>query len=605
MVVVFESPAVEQAVSHQVAGSISMALGGHSLDELLDVVRAHEGDVLLVSDPRSLTEGLLARLGEGLELDSACATVSLDEDAPPTTPGLPPPGVLGPRPGVVLVRRVHLVLAADESGLTGGLAASPADHAAGVVGEVLALVDRPGFVHRAIGVSTSASPTVPAVTAPTRRGGEPRRIAVDGRCLAHPRSGTQVQLLGLLGGLARAGADVSVLVPPELHPTVRPEVAPLAAAMPFVDRASLGRPDVFHRPFQVGSLDVLADCLTVGERFVLTHQDMIFDRTRAYHLDLGAWHDYREATRASLCSADAVGFFSRHAAVDAASDGLVELDRATVVPLGVDHLDGHDTSGPPAEPLAGRPFLLVVGSTLWHKNRLFALRLLERLVERHGFEGGLVLAGGHSTRGSSVDAEQVLLGRTASLAGRVVDLGRVSDSEQLVLYRDAELVLFPSLYEGFGLIPFEAAACGTASVYTNRAAMGELLPPEGALRSFELDGAAAFVAGLLGSRVAREGIVERIEDGAASLTWDATAAGYLGVYERALAMAPTRISRSLVARIPQPEAVLGSRAEVVLVDVYRRRRTFRALVDAGIAAGQLGARGMRRLVRARGSGRAS
>jgi glycosyltransferase involved in cell wall biosynthesis len=603
-VVVFESAVVEQAASLQVGGSTRVTLAGQTRDELLDVLRANEGDVLLVSDARAFDARTLEILGQGLELDSACATVSLDDEAPSRAPGLPPPGALSPRRGVVLVRRAHLLLAVDEADLTRGLPAAPADHGGGVVGELLALVDRPGFVHRAIGTRGSA-PAAAAPSAPTpTRGGAPR-IAVDGRCLGHVRSGTQVQLLGLLGGLARAGADVSVLAPPEFHPTVQLEVARLAGAMPFVERSALGRPEVFHRPFQVGSVDVLADCLTVGERFVLTHQDMIFDRTRAYHLDLGAWHDYREATRASLGSADAVGFFSRHAAVDAASDGLVELDRATVVPLGVDHLGGRDADAARAEPLGGQPFLLVVGSTMWHKNRPFAVRLLARLVERHGWDGGLVLAGGHSTRGSSVDAEQVLLGRTASLEGRVVDLGHVSDGEQLALYRDAELVLFPSLYEGFGFIPFEAAACGTASVYTNRAAMGELLPPDGALRSFELDEAASFVARLLASRDERTRIVEQVGRAAAPLTWDATATGYLEVYERALAMAPTRISRSLVQKIPQPEAVLGSRAEVVLVDVYRRRRAFRALVDAGIGAGQLGARMVRRVARGRGSGRAS
>jgi glycosyltransferase involved in cell wall biosynthesis len=605
LVVVFESSVVEQAASLQVGGSTRVTLAGHTLDELLEVVRTNEGDVLLVSDARPLADGAVARLMGALELDSACATVSVDEDAAPASPGLPPPGALGPRRGVLLVRRAHLVLAADEADLTRGFAAAPTDHGGGVVGELLALVDRPGFVHRAVGAPTAVPPVDPTTQVPATRRGKPPRIAVDGRCLAYARSGTQVQLLGLLGGLARAGADVSVLAPPELHPTVQPEVARLADAMPFVERSALGRPEVFHRPFQVGSVDVLADCLTVGERFVLTHQDMILDRTRAYHLDLGAWHDYREATRASLCSADAVGFFSRHAAVDAASDGLVELDRATVVPLGVDHLAGRDMSGAPAEPLGGRPFLLVVGSTLWHKNRPFALRLLARLVERQGWDGGLVLAGGHATRGSSVDAERVLLGRIASLDGRVVDLGHISDGEQLALYRAAELVLFPSLYEGFGFIPFEAAACGTACVYTGRAAMGELLPTDGALESFELDEAAGLVAGLLASRDDRARIVERIGRAAAPLTWDATAAGYLEVYERAVAMAPTRISRSLVAKIPQPEAVLGSRAEVVLVDVYRRRRAFRALVDAGIGAGQLGARALRRLSRGRGSARAS
>ena len=263
--------------------------------------------------------------------------------------------------------------------------------------------------------------------------------------------------------------------PAELHPTVVPRVASLAAGVRFAERHRVGRPDILHRPFQVTSLHDLADRLEIGERFVLTHQDMIWDRTRAYHVG-DARRDYRVATSAALSVADEVGFLSFHAAIDAASDGALALERATVVPLGVDHFVGRDVPETVARPLADRPFLLMVGSSFWHKNRVFSLRLLEWLVDEHGWEGGLVLVGGHHERTSSRRAEERFLAQAPSLSDRVIDLGHVPESEQLALYRDAELVLFPSLYEGFGFIPFEAAALGTASVYARRSAMDELLP---------------------------------------------------------------------------------------------------------------------------------
>ena len=138
-------------------------------------------------------------------------------------------------------------------------------------------------------------------------------------------------MLELAEGLARAGADLTVMRPTELHPTVVPRVASLAAGVCFAERHRVGRPDILHRPFQVTSLHDLADRLEIGERFVLTHQDMIWDRTRAYHVG-DARRDYRVATSAALSVADEVGFFSFHAAIDAASDGALALERATVVP---------------------------------------------------------------------------------------------------------------------------------------------------------------------------------------------------------------------------------------------------------------------------------
>ena len=379
-------------------------------------------------------------------------------------------------------------------------------------------------------------------------------------------------MLELAEGLARAGADLTVMRPTELHPTVVPRVASLAAGVRFAERHRVGRPDILHRPFQVTSLHDLADRLEIGERFVLTHQDMIWDRTRAYHVG-DARRDYRVATSAALSVADEVGFFSFHAAIDAASDGALALERATVVPLGVDHLDGRDVAEAAARPLADRPFLLMVGSSFWHKNRVFSLRLLEWLVDEHGWEGGLVLVGGHHERTSSRRAEERFLAQASSLSDRVIDLGHVPESEQLALYRDAELVLFPSLYEGFGFIPFEAAALGTASVYARRPAMDELLPAFGALPSFDLEEAGGFVAALLSSEGARASVVDAISEIASGLTWDRTAAGYLAVYERALACPRRAVSDTLRAGL---EAARGPR---------RQRRTLRVAVDSVLRAG--------------------
>ena len=77
----------------------------------------------------------------------------------------------------------------------------------------------------------------------------------------------------------------------------------LAEQLPVLEREQVGQPDVVHRMSQILSLHELADRLVIGERFVLTHQDMIWDRTRAYHVG-DALRDYRRATAATLALAD-------------------------------------------------------------------------------------------------------------------------------------------------------------------------------------------------------------------------------------------------------------------------------------------------------------
>ena len=558
-------------------------------EQVLELVRSVAADLLLVSSGFRLTQSVLDGLRDALAEDSGCATVSLDASLGPHVPGIPPQSV--PRPGgaAVLVRRDHLLLAADEAELLEPAAASASPS---LVAGVLTLLERPGYVHRAFG-SSSASPSFnPGST--MRRPGRPstRTVVIDGRSFAYALSGTQVQVIGLLGGHVRAGTDVTVMLRGEVHPTIRVELGQLVDEVEFVEPERIGRPEIFHKPHQFWSFHDLAECLCIGERLVLTQLDMILERTPAYRDQRAKWDKQRATTAAALSSSDQIGFLSRHAALDAASDGGLELDRATVVHCGVDHLLGRPVPEP-ARPLGGRPYLLVVGNAFWHKNRLFAIRLLRWLVDRHGWDGGLVLAGGHPRDGSSVPAEQTLLQRNASLVHRVSDRGYVSESERLALFAGAKLVLFPSMYEGFGFIPFEAAALGTACAYAHRSSMSELLPAAGALPSFDLDDAGRFVFGLLDSSAARTNVVEEIRTAARSLTWDRTAEGYLEVYERALGREPRGVSRGLLSLVPGPEKVLKTRSEVDLVNVYRRRRGVRLVLDSILGASRRALRGAR------------
>jgi glycosyltransferase involved in cell wall biosynthesis len=578
---------------------LTVAAGGATtLANVREAVAERPRDLLLLSGDAVPSESLLVGLRRALDADASCATVSIDPDAPSPSPGVPPRAVGRPRPGAVLVRRDHLLLALDEDPLGAARADGSPEPARGdeLVEDVLARLERPGFVHRAFAAAGAEETPRRASTEGRARGRGAAGVVFDGRSFAYTLSGTQVQTIGLLGGLVRAGADVTVALTAELHPTVRAELGELVDALRFVEHSRVGRVALVHKPHQFWSLHDLAESLAMGERVVLTQLDMILERTPAYRRNRAKWVEQCETTAAALASVDQIGFLSTAAALDAASDGDLELDRATVVYCGVDHLSGRPVPDP-ARPLGARPYLLVVGNAYWHKNRTFALRLLRWLVDRHGWDGGLVLAGGHPDDGASLEAEAALRSASPPLAGRVEDLRHVSEQELLGLYAGAELTLFPSYYEGFGFVPFESAALGTACVYTSTSAMKELLPKAGALPSWALEEAGPFVAAILESAERRREIVEAIGAAASGLTWDNTAAGYLEVYERALAREPRPVSRRLLDLIPGPERRLRADAEVLLVDVYRRRRGFRVAADAVVGAGQVAARGARRVRR--------
>ena len=580
------------------------SVGGDDAEErararLAALIEAHRADVLFLSTQVTPAVEDVGALRKALVDDPGCATVSLDARGELLAPGIPPPTVRSPRHGAVLARRDHVLLALTETPVADRTGRANDDEA-GVVAGLLGRLSRPGFVHRAFRPGAAPSTTGDKVD---RRPGTPRGdLVIDGRMLAYPVAGTQVFAIGLLGGLVRAGADPAVALGGELHPSIREELGELANAIRFVAPEAVGRPAIYHKPHQCWSLHDVAEGLATGERFVFTQLDMILERTPAYRPSEAEWLEQRETTDAALASADHVAFLSLQAALDAASDGTVAVDRATVIHCGVDHL-ARRAIPDPATPFGGRPYLLVVGNAYWHKNRPFALRVLDCLVERYGWDGGLVLVGGYPRDGSSLEAEAQYVTEHAALKERVLDLGHVGDRDRLALMAGAELVLFPSYFEGFGFVPFEAAAVGTACVYAHLSAMRELLPLDGALPSFDVEEAGGFLLRVLEDPAARRRIVDAIDAAGAHLTWDRAAAGYLEVYERSLAVDQRPASRRLLSLVPGPERRLVSRGEVVLVDVYRRRRAFRVGADVavhGMQAALIGARRLSRLRRERG-----
>jgi glycosyltransferase involved in cell wall biosynthesis len=113
-------------------------------------------------------------------------------------------------------------------------------------------------------------------------------------------------------------------------------------------------------------------------------------------------------------------------------------------------------------------YLLAVSSPSAHKN--FS-RMIEAFLMLRGHEDlQLRIVGGAS--GVFNDDN---LQRLASRDSRIQFLGRLSDSELIAQYQGATAFVFPSLYEGFGIPPLEAQACGCPVLAANAASIPEVL----------------------------------------------------------------------------------------------------------------------------------
>jgi len=121
--------------------------------------------------------------------------------------------------------------------------------------------------------------------------------------------------------------------------------------------------------------------------------------------------------------------------------------------------------------LAGK-YMLHVGSLSRKKNLLTLLKAFEQLCTK-GIDGQLVLVGRQYSKGYDSRFYEHL--SRSRYKDRVVLTGAVPDGDMPGLMSAAELLVFPSLHEGFGIVPIEAMACGTPVITSSAGALVEVV----------------------------------------------------------------------------------------------------------------------------------
>jgi glycosyltransferase involved in cell wall biosynthesis len=429
----------------------------------------------------------------------------------------------------------------------------------------------------------------------TAQGVGPRLwVTLDARALDGAVTGTQVHILELIRALAETGALRLRLLVREHR--IDPQTLELLRHLPETQLLAedsidehTPRSTVFHRPQQTFAPEDVELALRLGERIVLSQLDLIAYRNPGYFADAGAWAAYRRASRHGMSAAERVVVFSDHTRRELMSDALVEQERIRVVAPGLDHPTTESARRPAAlatpagEPESGdsdlRGFLLCLGTDFRHKNRVFALRLLAALRERHGWDGSLVLAGTHIPYGSSRELEQALLEERPSLGEAVIELGAISDEEKAWLMNRAAAVVYPSVYEGFGLVPFEAALNGIPCVFAPQSSLAESAPQDTAtILPWDPEQSAAAAHALLCDPAARERHVQALGAIAAGLTWRATASAMVGLYGEAAA-APVRDAATLSRDAVERERRLTAEHQVVVRRLIGEREHAQRMYD--------------------------
>ena len=204
----------------------------------------------------------------------------------------------------------------------------------------------------------------------------------------------------------------------------------------------------------------------------------------------------------------------------------VPEQRVHVVYLGVDPRFTPDRSG--ASPIE-RPYVLYLGGFDVRKNVPALIRAFAELAPE--FPDLVLALAGQPRDPSPVFPD--LRALAAPLGDRVRFLGRVSDDAKLALYRHADLFAFPSIYEGFGLDPLEALACGCPVVCSNASSLPEITGDAALL--FDPNDERALADAMRLALADPDPLRAKGPPQAAKFTWEKTAEQTAAVYGRVAA----------------------------------------------------------------------
>jgi glycosyltransferase involved in cell wall biosynthesis len=172
-------------------------------------------------------------------------------------------------------------------------------------------------------------------------------------------------------------------------------------------------------------------------------------------------------------------------------------------------------------------FILMVGTIEPRKNLSRLITAYGQLRRQTGLPHALVIAGKEGWLFQGIYEQVVREGMTEC----VLFPGFVDDADLPALYTLADVLAFPSLYEGFGLPPLEAMACGTPVVTSDNSSLPEAVGSAALLINAEdTAGLAEALARVLGDANLRAQLTELGRAQAARFTWSDAARRLLEAY---------------------------------------------------------------------------
>jgi len=375
------------------------------------------------------------------------------------------------------------------------------------------------------------------------RGSRPPRIGFDARKLTHFGIGSYVRnLLEAIGRSPESAAyrfrvyvpsgDRDAVPPLPEHFEIVAEESPgysLSELTRFAWRLMRDRLDLFHAThYVVPPLYRTRAVVTIHDIIHVLYPQFLPNRAALLYARVMIGRAMRRADRIITVSfnskRDLVDYFGiSPARIDVIYNGVAKRFREDVTPEEKQHVA--TKYGLP------RPYLLFLGGEKPHKNVRNVLRAFAEASRESALPHALVLAGPMPANKSRVEA----LIQGLDLSTRVFRPGIVPEEDLPGLFGGSEALLYPTLYEGFGLPVVEAMACGVPVLTSSTSALQEIAGGYALLVDpMDVSAIAKGISEIATNAERRAELVALGRRRAADFSWDRAAAQTLKVYAEAL-----------------------------------------------------------------------
>jgi glycosyltransferase involved in cell wall biosynthesis len=175
--------------------------------------------------------------------------------------------------------------------------------------------------------------------------------------------------------------------------------------------------------------------------------------------------------------------------------------------------------------------ILYVGSLNMRKNFISVIQAFKKL-NNNKFQ--LLIVGNFSSNYNLSQATQSILDE-AKINPNINFLSNITDDELRLLYNESKLFLFPSFYEGFGLPPLEAMACGTPVITSNISSMPEVCGNAAIyVDPYNIEDITQKLSMLLNNNVLHQKMINKGLEHVKHFTWEKAANKHLKVFNEVL-----------------------------------------------------------------------